>query len=1116
VYPVTLEASGQIVMRWKIRNLQVNQPVWGQAQFLLDLQVGDQNPNDGAPVLTRYGYRPIWEQYNHASTYGIPWFFAAFENKLPNPPTFDPGITGVGYTHDVNYKLGLKKPAVLTLGDWGSQSGVSALVDFLWGVSGSAPWGSAYNDAALLYQWDGIGIGGGKTSEIARTSYGTGEFGICTGQLFGIVFYPRHFRWDGVGYNPSPANVEFYAFDVYSPLPADPNYGPPSANTYLTIHTGPNLRVIDPPTTDPKIQKQLTGPAAGYIPQYGVGTAFWTITADKATTCVGTLDSWLKFTAVSSLSGTGPIFFNSGDGDTCEHRLKIDCVEEDFIAPMVFNEAEKKVFPFEKTFEVRDNRPKDKGIDKASWVVQPGSNTDASNFTITVDPTIVSCSKLAHKYTITQKDSTKGGCFDFTFVDCVGNDTTYSVCFSARPVTPTPDTLDPQVSVIEHTPGFAGAPPCNGRCDSLLFTDNRQYDVGLKSVGPIAGTAINMSFDGLNVPFGSKTWRGKVCVIDTMQNGSITLRIQDTADNYIDTTFIYCTVEDTIPPNVRIDKMVNGVRGWTVTVTEINPWDRGIDTIKVVSPINVSYTQPVVSKNPITYITTFDVLVADSTKNASFCVEAKDLRDIGRNWSASSCANAIADPDILPPNFIMTPPLGPNVTTISVTVHDIHVNQSGDTLGWDKGIDEIWFSVPPRGIIQPQPMKLLCPKVAPPFTLTVEDTLNVDSIACVTIYARDCAGNVHDTTWCYPYNPDDLPPLLSVDFNSRSQLVYHVADSQVYDRGLKYVTLSGEDNFTAVNLDVNRIASLLGNTIDRPKYSSSSFGTLQAIDYWGTLNVSQAIKDAHTSSVDIGVWVQDLQMKKGQIVETSGQFELPIWFIENDTFSLVRKGIDEFEFTFTLSGDVTAVNFVGVRQTGTATESWTIDPAVRVGDTYTIHGTKTTSSLAKVDGDMMLALVFDAVKNDFSKEVLLTIDKKNNETIIYNGGDPDTVVGKNAIARLPAPYGTLSGSHIVIVGTCAPTLETNAPPPTIVTLEQNSPNPFNGRTSFTFTVKEDGMVKLAIYDMLGKEIETAVNSVLSQGKYTVTIDGSKFGQGTYIARLQANGAVRSRTIQVAR
>ncbi len=1117
VYGVQLEASGQIVIRWKVKNNSPNTPVWGQVQFLLDLQVGAQNPNDGAPVLTRYGYRPIWEYYTDASTYKIPWFFSAFEQQLPNPPTFSTGITGVGYNQDVNYTLGLKKPAQMTVGDWGSPLGTAALVDFLWGVSSAAPWGTNYTDAAILYQWEGVGIGGGKTAEIARTSYGTGEFGICTGQLFGIVFYPRYFRWQGSKYQPDTARVEFYAFDVYSPIPQDPNYGPPSANTYLTMNVGPNLQILSPLTDPPnnsKTQRQLMGPAAGYIPQYGVGTAFWNIKADKATNCLNTMDSWLKFTAQSSLSGTGPIFFNSGDGDTCEHHLKIDCVEEDFIAPYVNNETEIKVFPFEKSFKVHDNRTKDKGIDKVSWVATPGSGTYVSNFDITVSPALTPCTKEILTYTVRQKDSTKGGCFDFTFVDCVGNDTSHTVCLAARPLIPTPDTLNPVISTVEHTPGYPGAAPCNGRCDSLLFTDNQQYDVGLESIAAI-GLPVNMKLDVLYVPFTAKSHRGKICVVDSMLDGSITIRVQDTVGNYTDSTYIYCTVPDTTCPEIRIvDDPVR--RGhWTVFVSEINPWDRLIDSIFVVNPINVIVNPPLgvppsARNSPLS---SFEVFIADSTKDASFCIEAKDLRG-GTMNCPRVCANATADPDVLSPSFIATPPTG---TRTTIVVHDYHTNAGGDTLGWDKGVDSIWYTGR-RGILAPQlPMKVNCQMVAPVFTLTVEDTLDIDSIACITIHALDCANNINSFQWCYPYSPDDLPPILRVGYTSRTQLIAYVADSQLYDRGLKSLTLSGEDNYTPLKLDVNAVATIPSTVITRPNYSKSSFGTLEAIDYWGTLNVSQAEREAHTARVDLGVWVQDLQMRKGQLVETSGQFELPIWFVENDTFSLDRKGIDEFEFTFTLSGDVGAVNLVGVRQVGSATETWTIDPPQQTGNTYRIHGRKTgAQSLTKVAGDELIALVFDAVKTEFNKEVILTIDQPNGETILYNNGTDRLVSSKNAVATLPAPYGTLSGSHIVIVGTCSPTLETGAPPPSIVTLDQNSPNPFTGKTTFSFTVKTDGLVRLGIYDMLGKEIESVVSSILPQGRYTVTVDGSKYGSGAYIARLQANGTVRSRTIHIER
>jgi len=71
------------------------------------------------------------------------------------------------------------------------------------------------------------------------------------------------------------------------------------------------------------------------------------------------------------------------------------------------------------------------------------------------------------------------------------------------------------------------------------------------------------------------------------------------------------------------------------------------------------------------------------------------------------------------------------------------------------------------------------------------------------------------------------------------------------------------------------------------------------------------------------------------------------------------------------------------------------------------------------------------------------------------------------------------------------------------TLEQNFPNPFNPTTNIKFDIKSSANIKLAIYDQLGREIETLVNEELKAGKYSLTFDGSNFTSGVYFYRLQS-------------
>ncbi len=74
-------------------------------------------------------------------------------------------------------------------------------------------------------------------------------------------------------------------------------------------------------------------------------------------------------------------------------------------------------------------------------------------------------------------------------------------------------------------------------------------------------------------------------------------------------------------------------------------------------------------------------------------------------------------------------------------------------------------------------------------------------------------------------------------------------------------------------------------------------------------------------------------------------------------------------------------------------------------------------------------------------------------------------------------------------------------------LEQNFPNPFNPSTTVTFTMKEPGNAKLAVYDMLGNEVMVPVNEYKGSGKHTAEIQAAGLSSGVYIYTLQVNGYV---------
>jgi len=73
--------------------------------------------------------------------------------------------------------------------------------------------------------------------------------------------------------------------------------------------------------------------------------------------------------------------------------------------------------------------------------------------------------------------------------------------------------------------------------------------------------------------------------------------------------------------------------------------------------------------------------------------------------------------------------------------------------------------------------------------------------------------------------------------------------------------------------------------------------------------------------------------------------------------------------------------------------------------------------------------------------------------------------------------------------------------PTKYSLSQNYPNPFNPTTNIKFSIVNTGEVKLVVYDIMGKEVQTLVNERLQPGTYEAAFDGSSLNSGVYFYKL---------------
>ncbi|MCX6137611.1 MAG: S41 family peptidase [Ignavibacteriales bacterium] len=75
-------------------------------------------------------------------------------------------------------------------------------------------------------------------------------------------------------------------------------------------------------------------------------------------------------------------------------------------------------------------------------------------------------------------------------------------------------------------------------------------------------------------------------------------------------------------------------------------------------------------------------------------------------------------------------------------------------------------------------------------------------------------------------------------------------------------------------------------------------------------------------------------------------------------------------------------------------------------------------------------------------------------------------------------------------------------------LHQNHPNPFNPSTSIAFSIPNSAIIRLQVFDLLGREVAVLVNEEKPAGKYSVTWDASAISSGIYFYRLDAAGGER--------
>ncbi len=83
-----------------------------------------------------------------------------------------------------------------------------------------------------------------------------------------------------------------------------------------------------------------------------------------------------------------------------------------------------------------------------------------------------------------------------------------------------------------------------------------------------------------------------------------------------------------------------------------------------------------------------------------------------------------------------------------------------------------------------------------------------------------------------------------------------------------------------------------------------------------------------------------------------------------------------------------------------------------------------------------------------------------------------------------------------------------------ITLDQNYPNPFSGKTVISFRIPENDFVSLKVYNMLGVEIAELAGKRFEAGNHSLEFESGQLPKGKYFYRVESNNfsATRGMTI----
>ncbi len=124
----------------------------------------------------------------------------------------------------------------------------------------------------------------------------------------------------------------------------------------------------------------------------------------------------------------------------------------------------------------------------------------------------------------------------------------------------------------------------------------------------------------------------------------------------------------------------------------------------------------------------------------------------------------------------------------------------------------------------------------------------------------------------------------------------------------------------------------------------------------------------------------------------------------------------------------------------------------------------------------------------------------------YNFPLPDLAPGIHHLQVLREDHGGGAGYYVLVEGLPGDVHTAGAQEtPAVFSLKPAFPNPFNPSTTLSYTLAETSTVRLAVYDVAGRQVALLSDGLQATGTHQVNFNAAGLPAGLYLARLEANG-----------